>query len=214
MRAQRATWIARFGCPALVMAVVAGSAPLASAQDPSAAAVLEVRDLQRQLAALDVYSRQRDARWDQRLEGIERRLQAVVDELAALRQQTVSAAGSFLAGPPPSSDSVGVAKVGVFAPRVDVESTRRRDSVTLKVRRLDTSSVRAIGELELTSDLTGIDLPIDQNGALYVVDWLTGDGQAFSLVLRDGATSQPAATVQVKPQQSQGRLIFVGYRVE
>lgn len=214
MRTRRTRWTARFGCLPLAGAVVVGSALPASAQDANAAAVLEVRDLQRQLAALDVYSRQRDARWDQRLEGIERRLQAAVDELAALRQQTVSAAGSFLSGPPPSSDSVGVAKVGVFAPRVDVESPRRRDSVTLKLRRLDTASVRAVGELELTSDLTGIDLPLDQNGALYVLDWLTGDGQAFSLVLRDGATGQPAATVQVKPQQSQGRFIFVGYRVE
>jgi hypothetical protein len=191
-----------------------GSAARGAGQDAAAAAALEVRDLQRQLAALDVYSRQRDARWDQRLEGIERRLQAAVEELAALRQQSVSAAGSFLAGPPPSSDSVGVAKVAVFAPRVDVESLRRRDTVTLKVRRLDSVSVRGIGELELTSDLTGIDLPLDQNGGLYVVDWVTGDGQAFSLVLRDGATNQPAATVQVKPQQSQGRFIFVGYRLE
>ena len=33
-------------------------------------------------------------------------------------------------------------------------------------------------------------------------------------LLKDGATGQTAASVQVKPQQAQGRLIFVGYRLE
>ena len=57
-------------------------------------------------------------------------------------------------------------------------------------------------------------LPIDQNGALYLVEWSTTDGQSYNLVLRDGASGQPAATVPVKPLQSQGRFVFVGYRVE
>jgi len=198
-----------------VAGTLLGSSALSAAGQSAEAVALELRDLQRQIASLEVYSRQRDAHWDARLTTIENRLHTAVEEVTALRQQsTPSVAGSFLAGPPPSSDSVGVSKVAVFAPRVDVESPRRRDSIALKVRRLDTSAVRAVAEVDLTSDLTGIDLPLDQNGALYVVDWLTGDGQSFSLVLRDGATGQPAATVQVKPQQSQGRFIFVGYRVE
>jgi hypothetical protein len=66
----------------------------------------------------------------------------------------------------------------------------------------------------LPPDAVFADLPIDQNGALYLVEWSTTDGQSYNLVLRDGASGQPAATVPVKPLQNQGRFVFVGYRVE
>ena len=75
-------------------------------------------------------------------------------------------------------------------------------------------AVRTLGEVELVPEATSVDLPLDQNGALYLVEWSTSDGHAYNLVLRDGASGQPAATVPVRPLQSQGRFVFVGYRVE
>ena len=36
--------------------------------------------------------------------------------------------------------------------------------------------------------LAGVDLPIDQSGALYLVEWSTSEGHVYNLVLRDGAT--------------------------
>ena len=59
-----------------------------------------------------------------------------------------------------------------------------------------------------------MDLPIDQSGALYIVEWATSDGNAYGLELKDGTSAQVVAAVQVKQLQSQGRFIFVGYRVE
>ena len=109
---------------------------------------------------------------------------------------------------------MGVAKVAVFAPRLEAEAQRRRDIVFLKVRRVETGLVRLVAELELPADQPGVDLPIDQSGALYIVDWTTSDGNAYGLQLKDGTSAQVVATVQVKQLQSQGRFIFVGYRVE
>jgi hypothetical protein len=71
-----------------------------------------------------------------------------------------------------------------------------------------------VAELELTPDLSGIDLPLDQSGAVYVVEWSTSEGHLYDLVLRDGASGQPAASVPVKERQSEGRFVLVGYRVE
>jgi hypothetical protein len=71
-----------------------------------------------------------------------------------------------------------------------------------------------VAEVELTSDAPSVDLPLDQNGALYLVEWLTAEGQTYNLVLRDGASGQPAASAPVKALQAQGRFVFVGYRVE
>jgi hypothetical protein len=59
-----------------------------------------------------------------------------------------------------------------------------------------------------------VDLPIDQNGALYLVEWSTSEGHAYNLVLRDGASGQPAASVPVRERQSEGRFALVGYRVD
>ena len=132
---------------------------------------------------------------------------------------TSPVAQPFLSGPPPSTDAVGVSKVAVFAPRVVVDSARQHDSVFLKVRRVEAGAIRAVADVELGSDQMQVDLPLDQNGALYIVDWQTSEGQTYSLLLRDGSagtdsSAQPAATVQVKPLQNQGRFLFVGYRVE
>ena len=150
----------------------------------------------------------------ERLEAIE----AVKTDLAVLREEArrdrTSVAGPFLSSPPTGSDSLGVAKGAVFAPRVEAESPRRRDTVQLKVKRIEPGAVRPVGEVELPPDAVFADLPIDQNGALYLVEWSTTDGQSYNLVLRDGASGQPAATVPVKALQSQGRFVFVGYRVE
>lgn len=149
----------------------------------------------------------------ERLEAIE----AVKTDLAVLRDEArrdrTSLAGPFLSSPPTGSDSLGVAKGPVFAPRIEAESPRRRDTILLKVKRIEPGAVRPVGELEFPDGVFA-DLPIDQNGALYLVEWSTTDGQSYNLVLRDGASGQPAATVPVKPLQSQGRFVFVGYRVE
>jgi len=40
-----------------------------------------------------------------------------------------------------------------------------------------------------------VDLPIDQSGALYLVEWSTSEGHVYNLVLRDGASGQLAASV-------------------
>jgi hypothetical protein len=107
-----------------------------------------------------------------------------------------------------------VARTAVFAPRVEVESFLRHDSVYLKLRRVEAGLVRTVGELEITPDAPGVDLPLDQSGALYLVEWSTSEGHVYNLVLRDGASGQPAASVPVKEKQSEGRFVLVGYRVE
>jgi hypothetical protein len=79
---------------------------------------------------------------------------------------------------------------------------------------VEPGALRVLGDLDFTSDQAGVDLPVDQNGALYVLEWSTSEGHTYTLSLRDGASGQTAAVVQVKPLQSKGRFIFVGYRVE
>ena len=83
----------------------------------------------------------------------------------------------------------------------------------LRVKRVEPGRLQPVGDAELGNDGVAV-LPIDQNGALYVVDWSTSEGHTYDLVLRDGASGQPAATVQVRPLQSQGRFVFVGYRFD
>jgi hypothetical protein len=172
----------------------------------------EVNRLRGRVAYLESQLAQRD----EALGGIRAELRALAKAIAEATPPSPAApiAAAFLAGAPPSSDLVGVAKVAVFDPRIDVDSARRHDLVTLRVRRLESLGSKSGGELELGTDVDGLDLPLDQNGALYVVDWSTSEGHTYALVLRDGATGLPAATVQVKPQQHEGRFIFVGYRTE
>jgi hypothetical protein len=135
-------------------------------------------------------------------------------DLRELRDRPQPVAAPFLASPPAGSDRLGVAKGAVLAPRIEVESFLRHDTVVLKLRRVEAAAVRTVAEVELTPDASGADLPIDQSGALYLVEWATSEGHAYNLVLRDGASGQPAASVPVKEKQSEGRFAFVGYRVE
>jgi hypothetical protein len=172
----------------------------------------ELVRLRLQVGSLELMLRQREAR----IETLASDLAAMKDELLSLRERlTNPVAGPFLSGPPPSSDSAGVAPVAVFAPGVAVVQTaRRHDTVFLKLRRIEAGALRVLGEAQLESGEDRVDLPIDQSGALYVVDWSTSEGHEYDLVLRDGATGLTAATVHVKQLQNQGRFLFVGYRLD
>jgi hypothetical protein len=170
----------------------------------------EVARLEREIAVVHGALRERDAL----LDTVREALAATREDLRELRDRPQPVAAPFLAAPPPSSDRLGVARTAVFAPRVEVESFLRHDTVTLKVRRVEAGAVRTVADVELTPDASGVDLPIDQSGALYVVEWSTSEGHAYNLVLRDGASGQPAASVPVKERQSEGRFVLVGYRLE
>jgi hypothetical protein len=135
-------------------------------------------------------------------------------DLRELRDRPQPVAAPFLASPPAGSDRLGVAKGAVLAPRIEVESFLRHDTVLLKLRRVEAAAVRTVAEVELTPDASGVDLPIDQSGALYLVEWTTSEGHLYNLVLRDGASGQLAASVPVKEKQSEGRFAFVAYRVD
>jgi hypothetical protein len=149
-------------------------------------------------------------------------LATVRDELAAVRQEVKqlretpprAPAATFLAGPANGSDRFGVARVSVFAPRVEVDSALRHDTVYLTLKRIETTAVRTLAEVELTPDLNGVDLPLDENGALYLVEWETTEGHVYNLVLRDGASGQPAASVTVTEYEGKGLFVFVGYRIQ
>ena len=170
----------------------------------------EVERLQSTVKSLETKARERD----DVLDALKSDLKAVEGGVIELRSRPVPPpSGPFMAAPPPSSDAVGVAKTVVFAPRIEVDTLKRRDLVILKVRRVEASGVQLVGEKELASE-EGVDLPIDQNGALYIVDWSTTEGQTYNLLLRDGTSGQTAATAQVRLQQTQGKFIFVGYRAE
>lgn len=172
--------------------------------------VAEMRGLREQVALLEVALRQREAA----LGEMQTQLRALGSELAEVKDRTAPPPSSaFMGGPPLASDAVGVARAVVFAPRLEGDNVRRRDLVRVRVRRVEPGGFRPVGEVELGQDGT-IDLPIDQNGALYVADWATGDGQTFTLVLRDGASLQEAASVKVRPEQAQGHFFFVGYRLQ
>jgi hypothetical protein len=170
----------------------------------------EVNRLQTELALLRDSQKVRDAF----LEKVGQELVGVRDDVRELRDRPQPVAAPFLAAPPAGSDRLGVAKGAVLAPRVEVDSFLRHDTVLLKVRRVEAAAVRTVAEVELTPDANGVDLPIDQSGALYLVEWSTSEGHVYNLVLRDGASGQPAASVPVKEKQNEGRFVLVGYRVE
>jgi hypothetical protein len=170
----------------------------------------EVASLRSKVAELESRARERA----DEIGSMRGELKSIEAGLAELRARPmVVPAQPFMAAPPPSSDAVGVARTVVFAPRVDADTTRPRDLVILKVRRIDAGGVQLVGEKELGSQ-DGAELPIDQNGALYIVEWSTAEGQPYNLILRDGTSGQAAATAQVRIQQTQGKFIFVGYRAE
>jgi hypothetical protein len=145
---------------------------------------------------------------------VRQELVGVRDDVREMRERPQPVAAPFLAGPPASSDKLGVARGAVFAPRIEVDSFLRHDTVVLKLRRVEASAVRPVAEVQLDPDENGVDLPIDQSGALYIVEWSTSEGHVYNLVLRDGASGQPAASVPVKEKQNEGRFVLVGYRVE
>jgi hypothetical protein len=151
---------------------------------------------------------------DEFLESVRQELVGVRDDVREMRERPQPVAAPFLAGPPASSDKLGVARGAVFAPRIEVDSFLRHDTVVLKLRRVEASAVRPVAEVQLDPDENGVDLPIDQSGALYIVEWSTSEGHVYNLVLRDGASGQPAASVPVKEKQNEGRFVLVGYRVE
>lgn len=169
----------------------------------------EMRGLRQQMALLEVAVRQRDAALDE----MRAQMRTLATDLSDAKERGAPPpSGPFIGGPPTPSDAVGIAKAVVFAPRLEGDNVRRRDLVKVRVRRVETAGFRTVGEVELGAD-GFVDLPIDQNGALYVADWSTGDGQTFALILRDGATLQEAASAKVKPLQAEGLFFFVGYRL-
>jgi hypothetical protein len=170
----------------------------------------EVMRLQTELTLLRDTQKVRD----EFLEAVRQELVGVRGDVREMRERPQPVAAPFLAGPPASSDKLGVAKGAVFAPRIEVDSFLRHDTVVLKLRRVEASAVRPVAEVQLDPDESGVDLPIDQSGALYIVEWSTSEGHVYNLVLRDGASGQPAASVPVKEKQNEGRFVLVGYRVE
>jgi len=181
-----------------------------SASDESSALRAEKTRLEGQLRALSAQVQERDTL----LASVREELSGVREDLHELKERPQPVAAPFLVSPPQGSDRLGVARSAVFAPRVEVESFRRHDTVTLRMRRVEAGGLRTVGELELTPDAPGIDLPLDQNGALYLVEWATSEGHLYNLVLRDGASGQPVASVPVREKQSEGRFVLVGYRVD
>ncbi len=167
----------------------------------------EVRGLRQQVALLEKQLRDGLGQIDE----LSKNVDSVRSSLTELgRSLSDAGAAPFTAAPPPTSATAGVAKTVVFSPRVEADPVRRRDVVNLVVQRLDGGRFRPVGDASLASE-TAVTLPLDRSGALYLVAWSTPDGQTFDLVLRDGLTGQVAATVQVRPLQSQGHFIFVGY---
>jgi hypothetical protein len=190
--------------------LLAGATPLLPPAQEADALRSEVTRLQTELALLKDSQRVRDAI----LEKVGQELVGVREDVRELRDRPQPVAAPFLAAPPAGSDKLGVAKGAVLAPRVEVDSFLRHDTVVLRLRRVEAGAVRTVAEVELTPDAAGVDLPIDQSGALYLVEWSTSEGHVYNLVLRDGASGQPAASVPVKEKQSEGRFVLVGYRVD
>jgi hypothetical protein len=186
-------------------------APQATAEGELAAVRTEVSGLRTQVAALHAEMRLRA----EAVEALRRDVAAMGEDVTALKDRpALSLAGPFLSAPPPSSDTAGVAKVAVFAPRLRIDAARRHDTLAVRLRRLEPGSARIVADLDLPSDQSSLDLPLDQNGALYVLEWQTSEGHTYALALEDGTSGLPTATVQVKPLQTKGRFLFVGYRVE
>jgi hypothetical protein len=193
-----------------LLLLLAGAKPLLPPVQEADALRSEVSRLQSEVALLQGSLRERD----ELLGTVRQELAGVREDLRELRDRPQPVAAPFLAAPPAGSDKLGVAKGAVLAPRVEVDSFLRHDTVVLKLRRVEASAVRTVAEVELTPDAAGVDLPIDQSGALYLVEWSTSEGHVYNLVLRDGASGQPAASVPVKEKQNEGRFVLVGYRVD
>jgi hypothetical protein len=195
--------------PFLLPVILTLLAPQA-APDEISSLQAELTRLRSRISTLEATARERDDSTDA-LRGELKGIESGVTELRS--RPAVVPSQPFMAAPPPSSDAVGVAKTVVFAPRVEADTTKPRDLVILKVRRVDPGGLQLVGERELASE-DGVDLPVDQNGALYVVEWSTAEGQPYNLILRDGTSGLAAATAHVRLQQIRGKFIYVGYRAE
>jgi hypothetical protein len=160
---------------------------LLPAQDEANALRTEVNRLKGEVALLQGALRERDAL----LGTVREELAGMREDLRELKDRPQPVAAPFLAAPPPSSDRLGAAKTAVLAPRVEVDSFLRHDTVLLKLRRVEAGLVRTVAEVELTPDVGGVDLPLDQSGAVYLVEWSTSEGHVYNLVLRDGASGSP-----------------------
>jgi len=182
-------------------------AVLASVQAAQGSGGAELLLVQQQLVALQQV-------FDARLAGLEGQVEELRTALAEAERGGEPLAAPFLASPPPSSDAVGVARVPVFAPRLAVDSPARYDLVFLKVFRLEAEGRRLVGQLELGQDPAGVALPLDRSGSLYLVEWSTSEGYTYDLQLRDGLSGLVAASVRVKPLESSGRFLLVGYAGE
>lgn len=188
---------------------------LAQAPDPAMTAVSEhLRGLRGEVAVLHAtVARQGDL-----LAGLAAALEEqrrLLVERATLESAPADPALAFLTGAPAASDSAGVARAVVFEPRVVSDQPRRHDLVTLRLRRVEAQRSATLAELELGGDqAAGAALPLDRNGALYIVEWATSEGQTFTLVLRDGLTGATAAQVKVTAAQARGAFVFVGYRLD
>jgi hypothetical protein len=202
-----------------VTIVLAMAAPLGAQRGPDETAAVLAFELSRVRAQLAEVSQRLNERTEE-LAAAHRDVRAMSRELDGVKERLGQlAAGAFVAtpfinAPPPSSDTVGVAKVAVLAPRLDIDSPSRHDVVFVKLHRLESGGARLVAERELTASESSLELPLDQNGGLYALSWSTAEGFTFPLVLRDGATGQVAATVQVKQLQREGRFVFVGYRLD
>ena len=175
------------GMPFLALLLLAGAVPGETQSDRA-----EVDRLEREVARLESAVRERD----EILGDVREQIVAVREDVRRLREHPPrDLAAAFLSSPANGSDRLGVARAAVFAPRVEVDSSVRHDTVYLTVKRVEPTAVTVVAEVELTADLDGIDLPLDDSGALYVVDWETSEGHVYKLVLRDGASDQPAASV-------------------
>ena len=193
---------------ALLLLLAAG--PQSSSADDTDSLRSEVTRLEGENRRLAGSLRERD----ELLDGVRRQLGGLREDVDEVKERLQPLAAAFLASPPLASDRLGVARTAVFAPRLEVASFRRHDTVLLKLRRVEATRVRIVAELELTPDASGIDLPLDQSGAVYVLEWSTTVGHLFDLVLRDGASEQPAATIPVKEAQSEGRFVLVGFKID
>lgn len=149
-----------------------------------------------------------------RMTGIEQELEELRGALARAGARSESLAAPFLASPPPSSDTVGVARVPVFAPRLVVDSPARHDLVFVTVFRIEAQGRREVARVELSQDPAGVALPVDRSGALYLLEWKTSSGHSYELQLRDGLSGLVAAAVRVKPLEHEGRFLLVGYSAE
>ncbi|MCM2254491.1 MAG: hypothetical protein NDJ94_02350 [Vicinamibacteria bacterium] len=188
---------------------------LAQATDPSSAAVAEhLRGLRGEVAGLHATVARQGELLTALAAALEDQRRLLADR-ATPEATAADPALAFLAGAPAASDSAGVARAVVFEPRIVSDQPRRHDLVTLRLRRVEAQRSATLAELDLGGDqAAGVALPLDRNGALYVVEWATSEGQTFSLVLRDGLTGATAAQVKVTAAQARGAFVFVGYRLD